>query len=249
MKLESILEYVDAYLRVGAHPDYPNAMNGLQVEGKTDVRRVASAVDASEAAIEEAERRGVDLLMVHHGLFWDGLKPITGRRRRKVGRLIDARIGLYSVHLPLDSHPEIGNCVLLARALAIEPLGRFGRYQGTEIGWWGEAGIAREELCERLRGLLGPVRMLAHGRDRAERVGIVTGSGGSLIEEAAQLGLDTLVTGEGAHHVAIDAAELGVNVLYGGHYATETFGIRALGEHLRDRFGLAHEFIDLPTGT
>jgi dinuclear metal center YbgI/SA1388 family protein len=188
--------------------------------------------------------------MVHHGLFWDGLRPLTGRRHRKLARLIRADLALYSVHLPLDSHAEIGNCILLLRALGLQAGGRFGPFQGTELGWWGVSDVARDELVERTRVALGgAVRVLPYGPERTERVGVVTGSGGSLVEAAARQGLDTLVTGEGAHHVAIDAQELGVNVIYGGHYATETFGIRALGEHLAERFALAHEFLDLPTGT
>ena len=250
MKLESLLEYLDRYLGVTDHPDYPVALNGLQVEGTAEVAHVCAAVDASEAAIGEAIERGAQLLLVHHGLFWDGLRPLTGRRHRKVAQLIRGGLGLYSVHLPLDGHAEVGNCALLARALGIAPSGRFGRYQGVELGWWGEVDGTRADLVERFRAALGgPVRVLAGGPERVERVGVITGSGGSFVEEAARQGLDTLVTGEGPHHVAIDAAELGINVLYGGHYATETFGVRALAEHLADRFGLAQSFLDLPTGT
>lgn len=250
MKLESLLEYLDGYLGVTGHPDYPNALNGLQVAGSGEVTRVCTAVDASEQAIEEAARSGANLLMVHHGLFWDGLRPITGRRHRKLDRLFRSAMGLYSVHLPLDSHREIGNCILLARALGLTPLGRLGAYQGTELGWWGETTLDRDAFVARARSVLGgPVQVLAHGPAQIERVGVITGSGGSFIEQAARLGLDTLVTGEGAHHVAIDAAELGLNVVYGGHYATETFGIRALGEHLAQRFGLEQQFLELPTGT
>src|SRR5688572_29651061 len=117
MKLESVLQYLSEYLGVHGHPDYPTALNGLQVGGPEEVRHVCAAVDASEHTIEEAVRRGADLLIVHHGLFWDGLKPLTGRRFRKVSRLIGAKTGLYSMHLPLDSHAEVGNCILLARKL------------------------------------------------------------------------------------------------------------------------------------
>lgn len=250
MKLESILAYLDGYLGVAAHPDYPNAYNGLQVDGPQEVTRLCTAVDASEAAIAEAVSRNVHLLMVHHGLFWDGLHPLTGRRYRKIAHLIRGELGVYSMHLPLDAHADIGNCILFTRALEISPVGRFGAYQGAELGWWGESSFERGRLVERVRAVLGgPVQLLAYGPERAERVGVITGSGGSFVEEAARLGLDTLVTGEGPHHAAVAAAELGINVIYGGHYATETFGIRALGEHLAERFGLEHEFLDLPTGT
>jgi len=250
VKLESILEYVDRYLGVTVHPDYPNAYNGLQVDGPHEVTRLCTAVDASEAAITEAVRRDAHLLMVHHGLFWDGLRPLTGRRHRKIAHLIRGDLGVYSVHLPLDAHADIGNCILLTRSLGISPVGRFGVYQGADLGWWGESDFELNLLVERAQAVLGgPVQLLAYGPERTERVGVITGSGGSLVEEAARLGLDTLVTGEGPHHAAIAAAELGINVVYGGHYATEMFGVRALGEHLAERFGLEHEFLDLPTGT
>ena len=250
MKLESLLEYLDRYLEVAEHPDYPVALNGLQVDGPAEVGRVCAAVDASEAAITRAVERGAQLLIVHHGLFWDGLRPVTGRRHRKLKLLIEGGVGLYSVHLPLDSHAEVGNCVLLARALGIDPRNRFGRYQGMELGWWGETEQSRSQLVDTARNALhGPVRVLESGPEQVRRVGVITGSGASFLEEAARLGLDTLVTGEGPHHAAIDAAELGVNVLYGGHYATETFGVRALAAHVSERFGLEQEFLDLPTGT
>ncbi len=251
MRQVSLIEYLDGYLSITGHPDYPTALNGLQVEGPAEIDRVCAAVDASEAAIEAAIARRAQLLIVHHGLFWDGLRPLTGRRYRKVAKLIGGGLGLFSVHLPLDGHSELGNGVLLARALGIEAVGRFGRYQTTDVGWWGTLeGIERSDLVLRAETALGgPVRLIGAGPGRVERVGVVTGAGASFIEEAARMGLDTLVTGEGPHHVAIDAEELGVNVLYGGHYATETFGVRALAAHLADRFGLHQEFIDLPTGT
>jgi dinuclear metal center YbgI/SA1388 family protein len=249
MKLTSLVEYLDGYLRITGHPDYPTALNGLQVEGRPEVARVCAAVDASEAAIDAALTARADLLIVHHGLFWDGLRPVTGRRRRKLGKLLQGELSVVSVHLPLDAHVEIGNCILLARALGIVPAGRFGAYQGTDIGWWGSLELARTELTRRTETVLGgPVRVLEGGPARIQKVGVLTGSG-AFVEDAARLGVDTVVTGEGPHHVAIDAAELGVNVLYGGHYATETFGVRALAAHLGERFGLAHEFLDLPTGT
>jgi len=249
MKLPSLVEYLDSYLRIGGHPDYPTALNGLQVEGRPEVQRVCAAVDASEAAIDAAIERGADVLLVHHGLFWDGLRPVTGRRRRKLAKLLGSELSLFSVHLPLDAHVEVGNCILLARALGLEPGGRFGAHQGVDIGWWGATDLGRDELARRAELVLaGPVRVIPGGPDRVQRVGVVTGSG-ALVEDAARLGLDTVVTGEGPHHVAIDAVELGVNVLYGGHYATETFGVRALAGHLGERFGLAHDFLDLPTGT
>ena len=251
MKLESLLQYLDAYLAVGEHPDYGMALNGLQVEGGEEIGHIVAAVDASEATITEAAERGADLLLVHHGLFWDGLRPMTGRRYRKIRLLLEGDIALYSAHLPLDSHAEVGNCALLARALGLALEGRFGEYEGTPIGWWGTVAEATDArgLAASLEGLLGgPVHMIPGGPDRIERVGVVTGGGGSFVGEAVAAGLDAFVTGEGSHHTHFDAVELGVNVFFGGHYATETFGVKALAEHLGERFGLTWDFVDQPTG-
>jgi dinuclear metal center YbgI/SA1388 family protein len=240
---------VDEYLDVRSHPDYPTALNGLQVEGRAEVRHLCAAVDASQMAIEEAVRRGADLLLVHHGMFWEGLKPLTGRRYRKVARLVESGLGLYSAHLPLDSHPEVGNCVLLARRLGIDVRGRFGPWQGVELGWWGALDIDREGLREAVsRAVGGPVQLIAGGRERIRTVGVITGGAGSMLNDAVSAGLDAYVTGEGSHHTFVDANEEGINLYYGGHYATETFGVQALAEHLATSFGLTWEFIDLPSG-
>lgn len=252
MKLESLLQYLAQYLGVADHPDYPRALNGLQVQGPQQVNRVVAAVDASEASIAAAAERGADLLLVHHGLFWDGLLPVTGRRYRKLKRLLDGNLGLYSAHLPLDSHSEVGNCALLGRALGLELQGRFGRYEDVPIGWWGTLGEALdpEGFRTRVATAVGgsAVHWVPGGPARVEKVGVITGAGGSHVAEAARAGLDALVTGEGAHHHHFDAVEEGVHLLLAGHYATETFGVRALARHLAERFGLEWEFLDLPTG-
>jgi dinuclear metal center YbgI/SA1388 family protein len=250
MELESIIRYADEYLGVKSHPDYPGALNGLQVEGRPDVRHVCAAVDASEAAVEEAIRRDADLLLVHHGIFWEGLRPLTGRRYRKLARLIEARVGLYSVHLPLDSHAEVGNCVLLARQLGVDIRGPFGTsHGGVQIGWWGAVDARREAFRATVeRAVGGAVRLIAGGPERIHTVGVVTGAAGSLLGEAVKAGLDAFVTGEGNHHTFAEAHEDRINLYYGGHYATETFGVKALAEHLATSFGLTWEFIDLPSG-
>jgi dinuclear metal center YbgI/SA1388 family protein len=252
MKLEPLLQYADAYLGIPEHPDYPNAMNGLQVGGPPEVTTIAGAVDASVDAIEAAAERGVDVLFVHHGLFWAGLQPVTGRHLRKLQTLLRKELALYAAHLPLDGHAEVGNCAQLGRAMALGLKGRFAPYQGTDIGWWGELDGAEsaEDLRHRLSEALGggPVRLIPGGPERVERVGVVTGGGASFVNEAVDLGLDALVTGEGSHHTYFDAMELGIHVLFGGHYATETFGVRALVRHLAERFDLQSSFIDLPTG-
>jgi len=243
---------MDGYLGLPGHPDYPNALNGLQVEGSRDIRRIAAAVDASLASIREAVAQDADLLLVHHGLFWDGLRPLTGPLLRRVRPLVEGGISLYSAHLPLDGHAEVGNCALLGRAVGLELSGRFGTYREAEIGWWGRTAepLAAHELAGRLSNALdgATVHLIPGGPDRVERIGVVTGGGASSVREAASFGLDALITGEGSHHTHFDAMEMGVHVLFGGHYATETFGVRALAEHVAERFGLAWSFIHQPTG-
>ena len=251
MKLESLIQYLDRYLAVAEHPDYGTAVNGLQVAGPEEVARIATAVDASQATIDRAIELEADLLLVHHGLFWDGLLPVTGRRYRRLKRLMDHDLGVYSCHLPLDGHPEVGNCILLTRALGIEPAGRIGRYKGADLGWWGalDEAVTTATLASLVEQVVGgPVHVLSGGPEQIERVGVLTGGGGSFVAEAAELGLDAFVTGEGAHHTFFDAEEFGITVLFAGHYATETYGVRALGEHLEERFGLEAIFIDRPTG-
>jgi len=249
MRLDELEAYLDAYLAVGAVPDYPGALNGLQVANDGEVTRLAVAVDASEATVAAAVAGGADLLLVHHGLFWDGNRPVTGRRYRRLKPLLVSGVAVYAAHLPLDVHGDVGNNAVLARALGLEVEGRFGAFEGVEIGVWGHLAATRDGLKERLEGVLGgAVQLLPGGPERVERVGILTGGGGSEIGAALGAGLDAYVTGEGSHHTYFDAMEGGINVYYGGHYATEVWGVRALAAHLEERFGLAWVFIDRPTG-
>lgn len=250
MELESIVQFLDGYLDVAEFPDYEGAHNGLQVEAPGPVSRLAAAVDASEASIAEAVAKGCDLLLVHHGLFWGGGAPITGRRYRRLASLIRNEVALYSAHLPLDAHPDVGNCALLARAVGLETEGRFGSFRDAEIGWrCRAAALDREELRERIAEAVGrSVRLIPGGPETVTSVGVVTGGAASMIGAAAHAGLDAFVTGEGAHHTYMDAMELGVNVYYAGHYATETFGVKALTELVAERYELPWEFIDQPTG-
>jgi len=251
MKLESLVQYIDQYLTIPGHPDYPTALNGLQVGGPDEVNRVVAAVDASQASIAEAVRRDADLLLVHHGLFWEGLRPLTGRLLRRVRPLLLADVALYSAHLPLDGHAEVGNNALLARAVGVRLEGRFGAYQGTEIGWHGvlDVPVDEEALAAAVAAAVGgPVRVLPGGPARIERVGVVTGGGASMVSEAAARGLHAFITGEVSHHTFFDAQELGIHVVVAGHYATETFGVKALAAHVAERFGLEWDFVDQPTG-
>lgn len=249
MQLDELVGYLDDYLVVDGTPDYPLAYNGLQVETPADIQRVAFAVDACQATIDEAVCRDADLLIVHHGLFWDGIHRLTGRRYRRLKALLESEIGVYSVHLPLDVHPEVGNNAVLARALGIEIEGSFGEYKGIQTGVWGRLDLRREALTARLDELLGSrVRMIGGGPERVSRVGVITGGAGSQIDAARAAGLDAFITGEGAHHHYFDASEGGINLYFGGHYATEVWGVKALADHLKKEKGLSCFFIDHPTG-
>lgn len=249
VEIGTLVEYLDEYLSVDEIPDFPNALNGLQVAAPGPVSRVVAAVDATAASIRGTIEAEGDLLLVHHGLFWGGNRPVTGRRYRRLAALLEARIAVYASHLPLDVHPEVGNNAVLARELGVEVDGRFGHYEGTELGCWGRLPLRREALAARLDELLGgPVKLVAGGPERVDRVGVLTGGGGSFVAEALDAGLDALVTGEGTHHTYFDAQEGGLNLYFGGHYATETWGVKALAEHLAGRFDLDWTFLDLPTG-
>ena len=249
MNLSDIVTHLDTLLRTTDTADYTGAHNGLQVENSGAVNRIAVAVDATEETIRRAIEGGCNLLIVHHGLFWDRAIDVTGRRYRRLKLLIENDVAVYASHLPLDVHPELGNNVLLARELGIEPVDSFGLYSGQPIGVWGNLLIRREALAARLDDLLGVrVKLIPGGPEMISRVGVITGGAGSRIEDAVEARLDAFVTGEGAHHTYFDAMESGINVYYAGHYATETFGVRALGLHLEGRFGLPFEFIDCPTG-
>lgn len=247
--LKEIADYLDTYLEIDRIPDSSNALNGLQVESPGPVSRLAVAVDATAATIEAARQAGADLLIVHHGLFWDGNRPVTGRRYRRLRGLLEGGVAVYSAHLPLDVHPEVGNNVVLAEELGIAVEDTFGDFEGMPVGVRGTLELSREALCARLDELLGvAVKMVAGGPERIVTVGVLSGGGGSFVSAAVEAGLDALVTGEGSHHTYFDAMEGGINLYYGGHYATETWGVRALGAHLAERYDLEWEFLDFPTG-
>ena len=247
--LSEITRYLDEYLRVREIVDYPEAHNGLQLESGGGVTRIGAAVDACPYTIDAAAERGMDLLLVHHGLFWGGVHPMIGGRYRMWKRALDAGLAVYSAHLPLDAHPEIGNNALLCAALGMQKSAPFMPYKGTMIGLRGHLPVPRATLVDRLsQAVRGAVRVCPGGPAMVESVGVVTGGAGAEIRAAAATGIDTFVTGEGPHWTYALAEELGVNILYGGHYATETFGVRALAAHLGKHFDLPWEFIDHPSG-
>ncbi len=253
--LSEIVRYLDEFLRLREIADYPNALNGLQLENSGAVTRLATAVDARSATVVAAVGLGAGtLLLVHHGLFWGGAQPFTGNLHRLLKTAFDADLALYSAHLPLDVHREVGNNAGLCAALGFHPgvAEPFFDFKGTALGLRVrlDAPLARDELTARLaRAVAGPVRVCPGGLAEVRSIGIVTGGAGNEARAVAAAGsIDTFITGEGAHWTHALADELGLNILYGGHYATETFGVKALAAHLAARFGLPWEFLDYPTG-
>lgn len=254
--LSEVVTYLDQYLRSREIPDDPNALNGLQVENSGMVTRFVAAVDASLATLEGLPTGSPGtLLLVHHGLFWDGNQPISGRRYRKVKTLLERDVALYGSHIPLDLHPDVGNNAVLARRLGLTSTESFGLHKGVAIGVAGTAPKElkrRDELVSILAQLLGipagDIKLIAGGPDSIRKIGVITGGAGSAISQAHAAGCDTYITGEGAHHTYFEAMELGVNVVYAGHYATETIGVQALAEHLSDHYRLPWEFHHHPTG-
>lgn len=254
-RLTEIVARLDDWLRTGEVPDYAGALNGLQVQNGGDVRKVAAAVDLSRRTIEGSIAADADLLVVHHGAFWGGVQPVRGAWYDRLRLLLGHDIAVYSSHLPLDLHPELGNNVLLARQLGLEPAGGFGRFQTVTIGVRGETDLPTTDLLERIAAFSrehgGSARATAFAPDRrTRRWAICTGAGASsdTIREAVLSGVDTLVVGEGPHHTAVEAPEAGLVIIYAGHYATETLGVRALAERVAADFHIPWTFIEAPTG-
>jgi dinuclear metal center YbgI/SA1388 family protein len=247
--LTEIVRYADEMLRLSEIEDYPNALNGLQIENCGEVTKIGAAVDASTRTMQMAVEAGIDLLVVHHGLFWPGLRPVTGSLYRAVKLAVPKNLALYSAHLPLDLHPKIGNNALLAAALGFEKTEPFLELMGQPAGLVAETSMRRDDLITKLEESLGgPVRCIGTGPMEIKRLGIVTGGAGGEIYAAAREGVDTYITGEAPHWAAVAAEELGINLFLGGHYATETFGVKALAAELAEKFGVPWEFLDHPTG-
>jgi dinuclear metal center YbgI/SA1388 family protein len=255
-ELEAIVRYLDAELRSAEVPDYDAALNGLQLANRSgQVTKVACAVDFSANTVSGAIEQGANLLVVHHGMFWRGAHQLVGRAYDRLAAAITADLAIYSSHIPLDLHPRVGNNVLLARELGLEPSATFGRYKGVEIGVAGESDVPTSTVLERLRRFAeGFATTVVHTpfvpQRRTRRWAIITGAGASpqTLSEAAERGVDTFIVGEGTHHTAVDAIESGLTLMYAGHYATETLGVRAVASEIQARFDVASTFVDIPTG-
>jgi dinuclear metal center YbgI/SA1388 family protein len=255
LALHAIVTALDDILQTREIPDYSGAVNGLQLENSGAVTSIASAVDFSSETVDRAIAAGANLLLVHHGMFWGGVQPITGAVHRRLRALIAADVAVYSSHLPLDLHPDFGNNVLLAKQLGLTPTAGFARYKTIDVGVSGQCDLATSDLVAaadrlaRARGGSVVAPPLAPDR-RTRHWGICTGAGASSesIAEAMEKGIDTIIVGEGPHHTAVLGRDLGITIVYAGHYATETLGVQALGEHVGRLFSLEHSFIDVPTG-
>ena len=246
---EEILGFCDDLLDVRSFEDY--GPNGLQVPGKEEVGKVATGVSANLELLRAAVDSGAALVLTHHGLLWGSeLQALSVPMAARLRVLLCAEVSLAAYHLPLDAHPEIGNNALLRDALGLEPDERpFGEAKGSAVGAIGRAPepIDVAELGRRLTEAVGQEPLVFDaGPERISSVGIVTGGGAFAIHEAGQLGLSALITGEPSEPVMGEAREYGVHFLAAGHYATETFGIRRLGELVAERFSVQHEFIDIP---
>lgn len=251
MKLADLVSYLDTELRIAEIADYGNALNGLQLENRDrKVTKIAAAVDATLPVMRKAVAVGADLLIVHHGMFWSGLQPWTGPVFEKMKLCHDHGLAVYSAHLPLDVHPVLGNNAQIALALNLTPTGGFLEYKGQAIGVTTEQAMPLDELVTKFKAALGgsAVHVCAGGPKTVRRIGISSGGSGSEVAAAAKAGIDTFITGEGPHWSYTLAEELGINLLYGGHYATETFGVKALSARIQQQFGIPWLFVDHPTG-
>ena len=248
-QLALIVKHCNQILRTRETGDYDGAVNGLQAENSGRVTRIAATVDASLATVKLAIAAGADLLLVHHGLFWSPRQPWTGKTYELLRLLAENDLAIYSSHLPLDAHPQLGNNAQLCAALGLKSLKPFFFSHGQNIGFRSAARISRSELAEKLACATGvKPHLLPGGKEICERIGVVTGGAGADLQQAADEGVDTFITGEGPHWTYALAEELGVNVFYGGHYATETFGVKALSAELSRRFKVPWTFLDHPTG-
>jgi len=245
--LNELVDYSNTLLCVEQFTDY--CPNGLQVEGAANVGVLVTGVTASLALVEAAIAAGADALLVHHGYFWKGEDAcVTGMKRRRLQRLLDAGISLLAYHLPLDAHPELGNNTQLARQLGFSQTGRFGNDDGMQLGHYGvpDRPMTAADMDAHIQAVLGRAALHVPGKaDSIRRVGWCTGAAQSYIEAAAELGLDAYISGEISEQTVHVARECGIHYFAAGHHATERFGVRALGEHLAKHFGLQHQFIDI----
>ncbi len=244
MELNDFVEFLNDYLRIDEYQD--SSINGLQVEGIQNIEKAGFAVDASMESFKRALEIDADILVVHHGIIWNGLERITGVVRERLKFLLENELSLYACHIPLDAHPEIGNNAMILRMAGIEPEEPFGEYRGKKIGFIGYADTEFQEILEKFEERFGDIGYMKFGRDEIEKVAAVSGRGAGYVEEAMNEGVDLLITGEIEHSAYHPAKESKINIIYLGHYNSETVGLKALMNVVAD-VGIDVEFIDIPT--
>lgn len=248
--LQHITDLLDTTLRIREIKDASVALNGLQVENNGQVTKVALAVDGSQKTIEDAIAAGADMLILHHGIYWCGLRPMTGWFKKKIETCLQHNLAVYGAHLPLDLHPELGNNAGIARALGLSDCTPEVDYHGTLIGVAGTFNGTVAELREKYAAITGSsiTGFVQDAAAPAGRVAVCSGGAGDVIYQMHEKGYRTYLTGEENHWVVNAAQDMGVNILFAGHYATETFGVKSLGKRIETQFGLPTVFIDNPTG-
>ena len=252
--LSEIVEFCDSELRIAEIPDYPQALNGLQLANRSgEVTRIVAAVDACLPVIRESVVRQGNLLVVHHGMFWSGAQRIVDAQFEKIRVAMEGDLAIYSCHIPLDVHPGLGNNAMLMKSLELSAeINPFFDWKGIQLGLRADGvGVNRDELLERVKSATGADALICPGGpEKIESLGVITGGAGGEVLAVGETGIDTFITGEGPHWSYTAAEELGMNVIYAGHYATETFGVKSLAGELCDRLEgeLSWEFVDHPTG-
>lgn len=248
--LQNITELLDSALRIREIKDASVALNGLQVENNGTVTKVALAVDGSQKTIDDAIAAGADLLILHHGIYWCGLRPMTGWFKKKIQSCLEHNLAVYGAHLPLDLHPQLGNNAGIARELGLTGCTPEVDYHGTLIGVAGDFDGTVAELREKFAQITGSsVTGYVKNTDApAGRVAVCSGGAGDVIYQMHDKGYTTYLTGEENHWVVNAAQDMGINIFFAGHYATETFGVKSLGKLIEEQFGLPTIFIDNPTG-
>ncbi len=248
MDILQLSHYLDNLLDISSISDSPNALNGLQVQNNGEIKKIGLAVDLCQATIDMAIEKNCQMMFVHHGIFWGGLQPLRGTFYEKISAMMNANLGLYSAHIPLDLHPVLGNNRALADLIGLQNLEPFGEYGGIKIGFKGRVekkpvATLAQELAEKLGSSIKVI-----GEGEIESIGLVTGGAADIIRQASNEGLNAYITGEGANNHYHEAIEGRCILIFAGHYATETGGVKAVGNHLAEKFGIACEFLDYPTG-
>ncbi|MCL2294930.1 MAG: Nif3-like dinuclear metal center hexameric protein [Spirochaetes bacterium] len=251
MHIREIDRFFHELLRIDNFKKADRGINGLQVANKSKtVSKIAFAVDASLEAFKRAASWGADMLFVHHGILWGGEKAITGEYFDRISFLIENNIALYGVHLPLDADPELGNNISIARKAGLEEIELFGEYGGLKIGY---KGVLQKPMgCDEILASLGfktdeVLAVLGFGPEKCRKVAVIAGGASKEVQQAIDEDIDLYITGEVAHHMYHQCLEAGINVISGGHYLTETFGVKNVAKVVNEKLSLETCFIDVPT--